>query len=75
MSRIRCQQEPECEVLTAVDGACAVFCSRPVECPICHVMRSILVNRDGRTRCWDCDGAYLKSGILPEQEACDGLLG
>ena len=46
------------EVLMAKDGYCMIFASTPRECPICHVMRGILINRDGRTRCWDCDGTY-----------------
>jgi hypothetical protein len=46
------------EVLIAKDGSCMIFVATPRECPICHVMRGILINRDGRTRCWECDGRY-----------------
>jgi hypothetical protein len=48
----------KCQVMIAADGSSMIFASQPVECPLCGVMRGILINRDGRTRCWECDGLY-----------------
>lgn len=49
---------PNFEMLIAADGSVMVFTSMPCECPVCHQMRGILVNFNGRTRCWECDSAY-----------------
>ncbi len=38
------------------DGSIAVLLNKPVSCSHCHTMHFWFVNRDGRTRCIDCDG-------------------
>ena len=42
-------------------GAAYVLLERALECSICRRSTACLVNRDGRTRCYDCDAAYLDS--------------
>jgi hypothetical protein len=36
----------------------AAIVSPPLECSACGHVTSCLVNRDGRTRCYDCDAHY-----------------
>ena len=35
-----------------------VIVERPLECAECHRSVACLVNRDGRTRCYDCDAQH-----------------
>lgn len=46
----------------------------PLECKECHVMRACFVNRDGRTRCFDCDRAYVARGLAAVNAARDRSL-
>jgi hypothetical protein len=52
------QEDTKHEILIALDGSIMIFVATPRECPVCHVMRGILINRDGQTRCWECDDRY-----------------
>ena len=40
---------------TTPDGAGLIVTKEPVECKFCRVMHAFFINRDGRTRCVDCD--------------------
>jgi len=55
--------DAECAVLTGADGSSMIFISTPRECPGCHEMSCILINRDGKTRCWECHGNCRDSGL------------
>ena len=39
-------------------GATYFLLERKLECSACGRSTACLVNRDGRTRCYDCDAAY-----------------
>lgn len=44
----------------------------PLECAVCHGMRCCFVNRDGRTRCFECDRAYTAAGLARLQTRAIG---
>jgi hypothetical protein len=56
------ERDAECAVLTGADGSSMIFVSTPRKCPVCQEMSCILINRDGKTRCWECHGNYRDSG-------------
>ncbi len=40
-----------------------ILMREPAKCPYCSTRRWWFVNRDGRTRCCECDGAYLAGKV------------
>lgn len=50
---------PKVLVLKRDDGAAAIFTDEPVQCG-CGRMVAIMVNRDGTTRCIECDEKYVQ---------------
>jgi len=58
----------EIEHLQFENDAVHILLILPVRCRVCGAEHSWFVNRDGRTRCWECDKAYLKE----REEFCAG---
>lgn len=44
----------------------------PLRCPVCGRLSSCFVNRDGRTRCFACDGEYAARGLRRLQTSVKG---
>ena len=38
-----------------MSSSVGMICWPAVECPVCHRMHAFFRNRDGKTRCLDCD--------------------
>lgn len=49
----------ETTVMTFEKGAAYVLVDRKLECADCGRSTACVVNRDGATRCYDCDATHL----------------
>ena len=46
----------------------AVVMTQEAVCPMCGCHHVIFINRDGRTRCWECDDEYTLDCAVRSQE-------